>query len=131
MLSDPIADLLVRIKNAQMVKKRIVSVPFSKQKQAIVDIFIKQGYLKASKIKGKLPQEKTLVLNLKYPQNRPAISSLTRISKPGVRIYVATKEIYKLLRGRGLVIISTSKGLMTAAKAKKSNLGGEVICKVN
>lgn len=106
-------------------------MPFSKQKQAIVDILIKKGYLKASKIKGKLPQEKTLVLTLKYPQTRPAISSLARVSKPGVRIYVASKDIPKLLRGRGLTIISTSKGLMTAANAKKNNLGGEVICKVN
>lgn len=130
MLTDPIADILTRIRNANAVKKRTVSAPYSKLKQSLIQIILDNGYLKSFEVVGEVPH-KTLEIQLKYPNKQPAIDTITRISKPGVRIYAKNKDLDRLQRGLGITIISTPKGLMALKKAKKLNLGGEVICKVS
>ena len=131
MISDPIADLLTRIRNAQAVNKKTVQVPYSKTKEAIVKIMVDHSYLGKYKIANQDQLQKDLIIDLKYSSRQPAIDRLKRISKLGVRVYVGNNELNKLRRGRGITIISTSKGIITAAQAKKQGLGGEVICKVS
>jgi len=130
MMSDPIADLLVRIKNSQMVRKPACSIPHSQAKEAVVKILKDNNYIKSYKISGKKPHL-SLDLELKYLHHKPVISVLKRISKPGVRIYVSYPDLTKWLRGKGLTILSTSKGVMTAPDAKSKKIGGEIICKVS
>ena len=142
MISDPIADLLIRIKNAYMAKHQQVLVPHSNLKENLLKIILKYGYIKAYKtfkVSAKASQrksgsisggKKTLEIQLSYPKQSPAIIDVLRISKPGVRLYVNTRDLSKYLKGRGITIISTSKGLLTAKEAKKQKIAGEVICKI-
>lgn len=129
MLSDPLADLLTRIRNAQAVKKKTLAVPYSQLKENILKIIVKRKYLKDYQVTGKKPKQ-TLEITLRYPHNRPAITKLTRISKPGRRIYASHDDLPVIMRGRGITILSTSKGIITAAEARKKNLGGEIICQI-
>lgn len=129
-MTDPIADLLIRIKNAQAARHTTVLVPFSGLKENLVKILIKNRYLIDYKIEGKKPHL-NLILTLRYVKRLPAVRDVKRISKPGVRHFTKFANIGRLTIGRGLVIISTSKGLMTAHKAKEAKLGGEIICKIN
>lgn len=129
MTTDPIADLLTRIRNALSAKHKKLTIPHSTIKKDIVDLLVKKNYLKSLKKTGKTPKS-ALEVKLKYQNNKPAITSLTRISKPGVRVYASTKELPALMRGLGILILSTGKGIMTAKEALKKNLGGEVICKI-
>lgn len=127
-MTDPIADMLTRIRNASMVRKHEVAVPFSKIKMAIAQTLVKEGYLeKVEKTKDKLPQ---LLLNLKYEGKESVIHSLKRVSKPGQRRYVKSNEINKVLNGFGMSIISTPKGIMTDKEAYREKTGGEIICEV-
>lgn len=129
MHSDPIADLLTRIRNAGHARKKKVVLPYSKIKFQIAQLLYSNGYLKNVKeeiIEGK----KQLVVFVKYHENRSVISELVRISKPGLRKYVAGSELPKVRSGFGLSILTTSKGLMTGADAKKHGVGGEIICTV-
>ena len=125
MLTDPIADMLTRIRNASAVFKKEVFIPFSKQKKAIAKIFIKEGYLNKLKV-----QNKNLILELRYERGKPVISGIQRVSRPGLRTYLPYKRLPKVLSGLGMTVVSTSKGLMTGSKARKNKLGGEVICKI-
>ena len=129
-MTDPIADLLIRIKNAQLAKHKTTLVPHSQLKENLVKILIKNNYLIDYKVDGKKPKL-NLNLTLKYVRKQPAVVQVKRISQPGVRHYVNQSNIHKLTIGRGLVIISTSKGIMTAKEARKLNLGGEIIGKIN
>jgi len=129
-MTDPIADLFIRIKNAQLAKHKTTLVPHSQLKENLVKILIKNNYLIGYKVDGKKPKL-NLNLTLKYVRKQPAVVQVKRISQPGVRHYVNQSNIHKLTIGRGLVIISTSKGLMTAKEARKLNLGGEIIGKIN
>ncbi|MDX9893140.1 MAG: 30S ribosomal protein S8 [Patescibacteria group bacterium] len=132
-MTDPIADMLTRIRNAQAAAKPEVVLPFSKIKFAIAEILQQNGYIKkvtrleAGKQDSKFDQ---LKLELKYSGKEPAIASLKRISKPGHRVYVAKEELPSVLNNLGIAIISTSKGLMTNKEARKQNLGGEIICEI-
>jgi len=130
MMSDPIADLLTRIRNAIAVNKKTVLVPHSKIKQAIVKILKQENYLADYQVKGK-SSKKELEITIKYYQRNPAITNLTRISKPGVRLYTDVKDIPRLMRGRGIIILSSSQGIISGRQALKNNIGGEIICKVN
>lgn len=130
MLSDSIADLLTRIRNAQAVKKKTVSVPHSKIKEDLVKIMVREKYLKDYQLTGKKPKP-TLEIILRYPHNKSVFTSLVRLSKPGRRVYINVRQLPRAMRGRGIIILSTSKGFMTARQAKKKNLGGEVICKIS
>ena len=129
-MTDPIADMLTRIRNALMVKKETVEIPSSNMKKAIADILLKEGYVKDVRFeedgyKGKL------VLTLKYTdKNQSVISGLQRVSKPGLRTYSGADNMPKVLGGFGIAIISTNKGIMTDKQAKAQNVGGEVLCYV-
>jgi len=130
MLQDPVADLLTRIRNAKLVNHKTTSIPHSILKEAIVKILKTKGYIKDYKVEGKVP-DKLLEVKLKYSQNKSAISQIKRISKPGVRVYASAKDLPRYMRGRGTVIVSTSKGVIDARVAKKDNLGGEILLKVS
>ncbi len=144
-MTDPIADMLVRIRNSQMVKKEFVIVPFSKIKWEIGKILEKEGFIKdCSRIKASdLYQDKSfrlrfykgknfpqIKIELKYSDQKPAVSGLRRVSKPGRRIYVKKEKLPYVLRGLGIAIISTSFGIMTDKEARKKKLGGEVLCEI-
>lgn len=129
MWSDTIADMLARIKNAYLVKKEQVVIPFSKSKHKIIQVLGKLGYLGKIEIEENDSQKK-IIAKLKYPDQEPAISWLERVSKPGRRVYVSHDKLPVVLSGFGEAIVSTSQGVMTAKEARKKGIGGEVICKV-
>lgn len=104
--------------------------PYSAIKKELAKILVKENYLRKVTVEGKKPQEKKLVVKLKYPEQKPAISHIERISKPSLRVYLQAKELKPFRGGFGMRILSTSQGLMTDRKAKKKNLGGEVICRL-
>lgn len=127
-MTDPIADFLIRIKNGYLAGKKQVEVPYSKIKEKIAQILVKEGYLKEFKIENL--KFKILKLTLKYEGKKPALEEVRRISKPGLRIYAKAKKIPAVRFGFGITIVSTSSGLMTLSQARKKNLGGEVICQI-
>jgi small subunit ribosomal protein S8 len=126
-VTDPIADLLTRIRNANQMRYNEVVVPSSKVKLEIVSILKEEGYIADYKVENDDVQG-TIVITLKYGKNKErVISGLKRISKPGLRVYAAACDIPRVLNGLGIAIISTSKGIMTDKQARQANLGGEVI----
>lgn len=126
---DPIADLLVRIKNAQAAGHETLAVPFSKVKLNLLKILENNGLIESLERKGVKSKER-IEVGLKYHQGAPAIAGLKRISCPGQRIYLGAKKIRPVKQGYGLTIVSTSQGLMTGLEAKKKKLGGEILCQV-
>ncbi len=129
-MTDPIADMLTRIRNASTVKHDKVEVPASNTKKAIAKILLEEGFIKGYEIKEGNKQE-VIKIKMKYAQGQErVISGLKRISKPGLRVHVNKNEVPKVLGGLGIAIISTSKGLMTDAQARKEGIGGEVVCYV-
>lgn len=127
-VTDPIADLLTRIRNANIVKHEIVEVPASTVKKQLSDIMLNQGYIKNIEeySDGAVPM---LRITMKYGQNKQrVITGLKRISKPGLRVYCKKEEIPKVLNGLGVAVISTSKGIVTDKEARTLGLGGEVLC---
>ena len=128
-MTDPITDMLNRIRNAQAVLKETVDIPFSNLKYEIAKILGKEGFIEKVEKKGR-GVKRSLEITLKYDGKVPAISDLKRISKSGQRIYLPYKKIKKVRRGLGIAITSTSKGLMTDKEARKQKLGGEVICEI-
>jgi small subunit ribosomal protein S8 len=128
-MSDPIADMLTRIRNAQSTNKPSVTMPASKLKGAIASVLKDEGYIDdymVQAVDGK-PQ---LNISLKYYAGRPVIEKIERVSRPGLRIYKGTQEIPKVMNGLGVTIVSTSKGVMTDRKARAAGIGGEVLCVV-
>ena len=131
MVTDPIADFLTRIRNGQMANHRIVEIPASNLKKRITEILFDKGYILKYKFEEDNKQG-LIKIALKYDANSkvPAIRSLERISRPGLRQYAKPNELPKIKNGLGIAIISTSKGVMTDKEARTQNLGGEVLCKV-
>ncbi|MBQ6517014.1 30S ribosomal protein S8 [bacterium] len=130
MNTDPIADMLTRIRNANMVSHPTVTVPASKLKIALAELLKSEGYIENYEVKSD-EKFKYIEITLKYDaQNKPVISNLRRVSKPGLRTYCKSKNIPQVFGGMGIAILSTSKGLLTDRKAKKENLGGEILCYV-
>lgn len=129
MVTDPIADLLTRIRNAAMVHHDSVQIPASKMKIAVAKILKDEGFISDFSIVKGEPQRMVKV-TLKYIDKQPAFVGLERVSKPGLRIYSGKREIPRVYGGLGIAILSTSKGLMTGQEAWKKNLGGEVLCYV-
>ena len=127
--TDPIADLLTRIRNAAMVGKTEVRVPTSKLKKVVAEQLVKNRYLTDVKVEECKPRA-TLVVTLAKPGQNCVINEITRVSKPGRRVYVASADIPKVKQGRGIVLVSTSKGVMTGREAVRQKLGGEVLLKV-
>ncbi len=128
-MTDPIADLLIRIKNAYMAKKTQVSMPDSKVKRAILAILMTEGYVESFEVVGEVPKL-AIDVQLKYVKKQSAMSGVRRLSKPGRRLYVTAKEIPQTLAGYGLTIISTNKGILSDSEARKKNVGGELVCKI-
>lgn len=126
-MTDPIADMLTRIRNANSMRYKEVEVPSSKMKLEISRILKEEGFISDYKVKKNDVQD-TIVLFLKYGQNKErVITGLKRISKPGLRVYAKSEEIPKVLNGLGIAIVSTSKGIMTDKEARKQSVGGEVL----
>lgn len=128
-MTDPIADMLTRIRNAAAVKKPEVVLPFSKVKFSIARLLEAERYIKAVS-ETEIGRFKQINIKLKYDNGQPAISHLKRISKPGQKIYINSQEIPKILNGYGLAVLSTSKGIMTGKQARKENIGGELMCEI-
>jgi len=128
-MTDPIADMLIRIKNALLARHKEVVVPHSKLKEAIAHILVKNNYLTEVKVVKQLPQS-ALVLTLGYEHKWPKITGVKRISKPGRRLYTAAGRVPSTLNGYGITIVSTSKGLLTDKQARQANVGGELICQI-
>ncbi len=126
-MTDPIADMLTRVRNALQQKHETVSMPVSKEKKAIAEILKEEGYITGYKVEGE-GVHKDLTITLKYTEdNKKIISGLRRISKPGLRVYAQVENLPRVLNGLGIAIISTSNGMMTDKNARKNHLGGEVI----
>jgi small subunit ribosomal protein S8 len=128
-MSDPIADMLTRIRNAQAVEKQTVVMPSSKVKVAIAAVLKDEGYIDDFSVKQNGAKSE-LSVQLKYYAGRPVIERLERVSKPGLRIYKGSESIPLVLNGLGVAIVSTSRGLMTDRKARATGVGGEVLCYV-
>ena len=129
MVTDPIADMLTRIRNANQMRYKEVEIPASKMKNEIARILKAEGFIVDYKVKKNNIQD-ILVLSLKYVDKERVITGLKRISKPGLRVYVGAEEVPSVLSGLGIAIISTSKGVMTDKEARKNSLGGEVLAYV-
>ena len=128
-MSDPIADMLTRIRNAQRVEKTEVVMPSSKVKVAIAGVLKDEGYVESYSV-ADVDGKPVLTVELKYYAGRPVIERLERVSRPGLRIYKASDAIPNVMNGLGVAIVSTSKGMMTDRKARSTGVGGEVICYV-
>ncbi|EUJ09587.1 ribosomal protein S8 [Methylophilaceae bacterium 11] len=128
-MSDPIADMLTRIRNAQSVNKLTVSMPASKLKGAIANVLKDEGYIEDFAVQAN-DGKPVLNISLKYYAGRPVIEKIERVSKPGLRIYKGSQNIPKVMNGLGVTIVSTSKGVMTDRKAQAAGIGGEVLCVV-
>ena len=129
-LSDPIADMFTRIRNAQMRISNTVSIPNSKFRAKILDVLKDEGYISNYKLESDQKNKSSLIVNLKYHNGMPVIKEIERISKPGRRIYTKADSLPKIQSGLGIAIVSTPKGVMTDIDARKKKIGGEVICKV-
>jgi small subunit ribosomal protein S8 len=127
-MSDPIADMLTRIRNAQLAEKISVRMPLSKVKKAIAQVLIDEGYVDGMNIVDESGKKPELELSLKYYSGRPVIEKIERVSRPGLRIYKGAQDIPRVMNGLGVAIMSTPQGVMTDRKARKSGIGGEVLC---
>lgn len=128
MLSDPVADMLTRIRNAQAIGRSLVVMPASKQKKAIAEVLQAEGYIQGFEVKGDVKSE--LTIHLKYYQGKPVIEFIKRVSRPGLRIFKGKNELPRVRGGLGIAIVSTSQGVMSDHKARERGVGGEVICYV-
>jgi small subunit ribosomal protein S8 len=128
-MSDPIADMLTRIRNAQSVNKISVSMPASKLKGAIANVLKDEGYIEDFSVNANNGKP-VLNIDLKYYAGRPVIEKIERVSKPGLRVYNSGQNIPKVMNGLGVTIVSTSKGVMTDRKAQAAGIGGELLCVV-
>ena len=131
MVTDPIADMLARIKNAYLSHHQMVTIPYSQIKEKIAKVLVKEGYLKNLKTeKQENKKIKNIVCELAYKNGQPVLHSLKRASKPGRRVYVGWKKIPRTISGYGVTIVSTPEGVMTDKEARKKKIGGEIICQV-
>ena len=128
-MSDPIADMLTRIRNAQMVEKPSVAMPSSKLKVAIAQVLKDEGYIDTFTVKGDA-EKPELEIGLKYYAGRPVIERIERVSRPGLRVYKGRHQIPQVMNGLGVAIVTTPRGVMTDRKARAAGIGGEVLCYV-
>ena len=127
-MSDPIADMLTRIRNAQMAEKMSVNMPYSNVKKAIAQVRIDEGDIEGMAVVGDDKKKPELELTLTYYSGRPVIEKIERVSRPGLRIYKGAQDIPSVMNGLGVAIVSTPKGVMTDRRARKTGIGGEVLC---
>jgi len=126
---DPIADMLTRIRNAIAVNKHQILVPYSKVKSTVLDVLKANNFIDSYEVTGE-GKEKHMIVVINEPNTNARITEIVRLSKPGRRVYSGVSELPKVKYGRGIVVVSTSKGIMTGSEAQKAGLGGELICKV-
>jgi small subunit ribosomal protein S8 len=126
-MTDPIADMLTRIRNAQMVRKNVVNMPSSKVKTAIAQVLKDEGYIEGFAVHENAGKPE-LEISLKYYAGAPVIEKIERVSRPGLRIYRGRDDLPKVMNGLGVAIVSTSRGVMTDRKARATGVGGEVLC---
>ena len=129
-MTDPIADMLTRIRNGHKTKTESVLMPSSKIKVNIARVLVEEGYINGYQEEDGEHNKKNLLINLKYYEGRPVIEKIERVSRPGLRIYKPTNEFPKAMGGLGILILSTSKGVMSDRQAKKQGQGGEILCVV-
>ncbi len=129
-MTDPIADMLTRIRNAHKINALSVSIPYSKTKESIAKVLLEEGYIKDIDTEGMGDNKSNLKIGLKYFEGKPVIEEINRISRPGLRIYRSKNELPKVMGGLGIAVISTSKGIMSDRQARQDGHGGEVLCKV-
>lgn len=127
MHNDTISDMLTRIRNANILKRKTVVIPWTRMNEQIIQLFAKEGFIESVQKEGV-----TLTVNLKYDKQttKPCITNLQRISKPGLRLYSNAKDIPQVLGGMGVIILSTSKGILTSREAKQRKIGGELLCSI-
>jgi small subunit ribosomal protein S8 len=128
--TDPIADMITRIRNAQLRKLNTVSIPNSRFRAKILDVLRDEGYISNYKILSENQNTKSLIVDLKYNNGMPVIKDISRVSKPGRRVYAKANSIPKIQNGLGIAIVSTSMGIMSDNDARSKKIGGEVICRV-
>lgn len=128
-INDPIGDFLTRIRNGQQARKKFITSPSSKQREAIAEVLKDEGYIADYAVKAD-GQKKTITVTLKYFEGKPVIERLERVSKPSLRLYKSADELPKVLGGLGVAIISTSQGMLSDRKARAAGQGGEVVCVV-
>ena len=130
MMTDPIADMLTRIRNAIQIERPFVDIPLSKVKQGIADVLQREGYIWDYEVHDTEPS-KTLRVNLKYsPTGERVIQRLTRVSKPGRRVYAESRHIPEVLQGMGVCVLSTNQGVLSSREARAKHVGGEILCEV-
>ena len=129
-MTDPIADMLTRIRNGHKIKAESVLMPSSKIKINIARVLVEEGYINGYQEEDLENNKKNLLINLKYYEGRPVIEKIERVSRPGLRVYKPTNELPKVMGGLGILILSTSKGVMSDRQAKKQGHGGEILCVV-
>ena len=129
-MTDPIADMLTRIRNGHKIKAESVLMPSSKIKINIARVLVEEGYINGYKEENLENNKENLLINLKYYEGRPVIEKIERVSRPGLRVYKPTNELPKVMGGLGILILSTSKGVMSDKQAKKQGQGGEILCVV-
>jgi len=131
-VTDPIADFLTRIRNAQLTGHRMVEIPSSKMKKRLTEILYEQGYILKYKFEDELGPQGSIKIAIKYDRqtNKPVIRKMERISRPGLRQYKGADDLPRVINGLGIAIVSTSKGVMTNKQARELNIGGEVLCQI-
>ena len=129
-LTDTIADMLTTIRNGLLVQKEKVQTPFSKVKSNVLKVLTEEGYIKDYKIINETKAKKKIEIILSYIDGHPSIKKISKVSKPGRKVYTKIKKLPSYYNGYGVTIVSTSKGIMTDKKARRSNLGGEILCQV-
>ena len=129
-MTDPIADMLTRIRNAHKINALSVSMPYSKTKESIAKVLLEEGYIKDIDTEAMGDNKSNLKIGLKYFEGKPVIEQINRVSRPGLRIYRSKSELPKVMGGLGIAVISTSKGIMSDRQARQDGHGGEVLCKV-
>ena len=129
-LSDPLGDMLARIRNGQMAQKSVIDCPFSKLRENVCKVLVEEGFIRAYKVEDLENNKKNLKIELKYSEGRGVIRMLDRVSTPGRRIYKGVNEMERFYNGLGILVVSTPKGVMADHKARSEKVGGEVLCQV-
>lgn len=130
LITDPVGDLLTRIRNAQKARKAFADIPKSKEKEAVLKVLVSEGYISNYTVEKDVHGYEMLRAKLKYVGDRSVIQTIKRISKPGRRVYSSVKDLLPVNNGLGINILSTSKGIMSDVEARKASVGGEIICSV-
>jgi len=129
-MSDPLGDMLTRIRNGQMAQKTVIECPFSKLRENVCKVLVDEGFIRAYKVVANDNNKSSIHIELKYAEGRGVIRQIDRVSKPGRRTYKGAKDMPRFYNGLGVLIVSTPKGVMTDGKARAENVGGEVLCQV-